>query len=268
MWTKEDKLILAKKGITEKQITEQLSHFANGFPYLKLFAAASKKRGILVPEAKETESYLDAWNAYKQTDKKIVKFVPASGAASRMFKNIFAFLDADYREPRTDFERNFFAHLRRFAFFDDLNEACRRNEEKDIDALLGEKNDKAIAANLLLPKGLNYGALPKGLLKFHRYAEGARTSLEEHMVEGALYAAGKDRTVRVHFTVSPEHQPLFMETVKAKVPVYSEKLNVTYQISFSVQKPSTDTVAVDLANKPFRVDGKLLFRPGGHGALI
>ncbi|WP_314968458.1 DUF4301 family protein [Phocaeicola abscessus] len=268
MWTKEDKLILAKKGITEKQITEQLSHFANGFPYLKLFAAASKKRGILVPEAKETESYLDAWNAYKQTDKKIVKFVPASGAASRMFKNIFAFLDADYREPRTDFERNFFAHLRRFAFFDDLNEACRRNEEKDIDALLGEKNDKAIVANLLLPKGLNYGALPKGLLKFHRYAEGARTSLEEHMVEGALYAAGKDRTVRVHFTVSPEHQPLFMETVKAKVPVYSEKLNVTYQISFSVQKPSTDTVAVDLANKPFRVDGKLLFRPGGHGALI
>lgn len=199
---------------------------------------------------------------------KIVKFVPASGAASRMFKNMFEFLGADYDVPTTDFEKKFFDHIHSFAFFNDLNAACMDNTGKTINALLEERQYKAIVSNLLEAAGLNYGALPKGLLKFHRYADGVRTPLEEHLVEGALYAAGKSGEANVHFTVSTEHRQLFQQLVDAKVAEYEAKYGIRYHVSFSEQKPSTDTVAADMENKPFRDKGKLLFRPGGHGALI
>lgn len=258
-----------KKGISEAQIAEQLACFEKGFPYLELSAAASVENGgILVADADLQEKYLKAWDAYKDGDKKIVKFVPASGAASRMFKNLFEFLGADYSEPTTDFEKKFFSRVHDFAFYDELNEACIKNTGKDIDTLIAEKNYKAVVANLLELAGLNYGALPKGLLKFHRYEDGVRTPLEEHLVEGALYAAGKTGQVNVHFTVSTEHRALFQQLVDEKVAAYSSRFGVQYQVSFSEQKPSTDTVAADMENKPFRDNGKLLFRPGGHGALI
>lgn len=270
MLTHEDKELLAKKGISEEKIAEQLACFEKGFPYLKLSAAASVENGgIMKAEDKDFERYLAAWDAYKDGDKKIVKFVPASGAASRMFKNMFEFLGADYDKPTTDFEKKFFDHIHDFAFYNDLNAACMDNTGKNIDALLSEQNYKAIVSNLLEAAGLNYGALPKGLLKFHRYADGVRTPLEEHLVEGALYAAGKTGEVNVHFTVSTEHRALFEKLVAAKVGEYEAKYGTKYHISFSEQKPSTDTVAADMENKPFRdKDGKLLFRPGGHGALI
>ncbi len=270
MLTHEDKELLAKKGISEEKIAEQLACFEKGFPYLKLSAAASVENGgIMKAEDKDFERYLAAWDAYKDGDKKIVKFVPASGAASRMFKNMFEFLGADYDKPTTDFEKKFFDHIHDFAFYNDLNAACMDNTGKNIDALLSEQNYKAIVSNLLEAAGLNYGALPKGLLKFHRYADGVRTPLEEHLVEGALYAAGKNGEVNVHFTVSTEHRALFEKLVAAKVGEYEEKYGTKFHISFSEQKPSTDTVAADMDNKPFRdKDGKLLFRPGGHGALI
>ena len=266
MLTQEDKELLLKKGISEAQIAEQLACFEKGFPYLELSAAASVENGgILVADADLQEKYLKAWDAYKDGDKKIVKFVPASGAASRMFKNLFEFLGADYSEPTTDFEKKFFSRVHDFAFYDELNEACIKNTGKDIDTLIAEKNYKAVVANLLESAGLNYGALPKGLLKFHRYEDGVRTPLEEHLVEGALYAAGKTGQVNVHFTVSTEHRALFQQLVDEKVAAYSSRFGVQYQVSFSEQKPSTDT---DMENKPFRDNGKLLFRPGGHGALI
>ena len=270
MLTHEDKELLAKKGISEEKIAEQLACFEKGFPFLKLSAAASVENGgIMKAEEKDFERYLAAWNAYKDGEKKIVKFVPASGAASRMFKNMFEFLGADYDKPTTDFEKKFFDHIHDFAFYNDLNAACMDNTGKNIDALLSEQNYKAIVSNLLEAAGLNYGALPKGLLKFHRYADGVRTPLEEHLVEGALYAAGKTGEVNVHFTVSTEHRALFEKLVAAKVGEYEAKYGTKYHISFSEQKPSTDTVAADMENKPFRdKDGKLLFRPGGHGALI
>lgn len=270
MLTHEDKELLAKKGISEEKIAEQLACFEKGFPYLKLSAAASVENGgIMKAEDKDFERYLAAWDAYKDGEKKIVKFVPASGAASRMFKNMFEFLGADYDKPTTDFEKKFFDHIHDFAFYNDLNAACMDNTGKNIDALLSEQNYKAIVSNLLEAAGLNYGALPKGLLKFHRYADGVRTPLEEHLVEGALYAAGKNGEVNVHFTVSTEHRALFEKLVAAKVGEYEAKYGTKYHISFSEQKPSTDTVAADMDNKPFRdKDGKLLFRPGGHGALI
>ena len=192
MLTQEDKDLLLRKGISEEKIAEQLACFEKGFPYLKLYAAASVENGgIVVPDAEKQKEYLAAWDSYKEGDKKIVKFVPASGAASRMFKNMFEFLGADYDVPTTDFEKKFFDHIHNFAFYNDLNAACMDNTGKNIDALLGEKQYKAVVSNLLEAAGLNYGSLPKGLLKFHRYADGVRTPLEEHLVEGALYAADR-----------------------------------------------------------------------------
>ena len=268
MITPEDKALLEKKGISEAQIAEQLACFEKGFPFLQLDGAASIEKGILAPAENELNTYLQAWDTYKQSDKNIVKFVPASGAASRMFKNLFEFLGADYDIPTTDFEKKFFNNIQDFAFYTDLNVACEKNNGKGIETLVNEGNYKPVVANLLEEAGLNYGALPKGLLKFHKYDNGARTPLEEHLVEGALYAAGTTGKVNVHFTVSTEHRDLFKALVEEKVAEYAQKYNIEYSVSFSEQKPSTDTIAADMENKPFRDNGKLLFRPGGHGALI
>ncbi len=269
MLTQEDKELMARKGISEERIAEQLACFEKGFPYLKLEGAASIGKGIMAPIPEEQKFYLSAWDAYKSNgEKRIVKFVPASGAASRMFKNMFEFLGADYDEPTTDFEKKFFAQITNFAFYADLDEACRKNTGKTVAQLVDDGNYKAVVSNLLEAVGLNYGALPKGLLKFHKYEDGARTPLEEHLVEGALYAAGKSGKVNVHFTVSTEHRALFEKLIAEKVQKYAKKYGVSYDISLSEQKPSTDTVAADMENKPFRDKGKLLFRPGGHGALI
>lgn len=268
MMTPQDKEMLEKKGISEKQIEEQLACFEKGFPYLKLAAAASVDNGILAPSANEQKKYLDAWDAYMQTDKVVVKFVPASGAASRMFKNLFEFLGAEYDVPQTSFEKTFFEKIDKFSFYTDLDDACRKTAGKGIADLMAAGNYKAVVAALLESVGLNYGSLPKGLLKFHKYEDGNRTPVEEHLVEGALYAANKNGKVNVHFTVSPEHRALFKSLVDEKAVAYAKKYGVDYNVSFSEQKPSTDTIAADMDNKPFRDNGKLLFRPGGHGALI
>ena len=133
---------------------------------------------------------------------------------------------------------------------------------------MAEGNYKAVAANMLRADGLNYGQLPKGMLLFHQYPEGARTPMEEHLVEGALYAASNGEA-HVHFTVSHEHMEFFEKKVAEKKDALAEKYGISYDISFSEQKPSTDTIAANADNTPFRNDdGSLLFRPGGHGALI
>ena len=268
MITPQDKEQLAQKGISEAQIAAQLDCFKTGFPYLELSAAASVEKGIVKPDAEEENAFLAAWEDYANADKTIVKFVPASGAASRMFKDLFEFLEAAYNEPTTAFERTFFENLTSFAFYADLSAACEKLTGKTAAQLVQEGNYKAVVAALLTAEGLNYGSLPKGLLKFHSYEEGARTPLEEHLVEGALYAAGKSRRANVHFTVSPEHRLFFEALVNEKAKAYASKYDVIYNVSFSEQKQSTDTVAADMNNEPFRDKGKLLFRPGGHGALI
>lgn len=267
MFSADDKELLAGKGITERVIERQLQDFREGFPFLKLKAAASLQNGILLPSAAESENYIQAWNAYKAEGKTVTKFVPASGAASRMFKNMFEFLDAPYDEPQTEFEKMFFNRIKDFAFYTELNAVCLKNEGKGVGDLLGEGAYKAVVANMLQEKGLNYGQLPKGLLRFHAYGEDARTPVEEHLVEAALYAASQGRA-EVHFTVSTEHKALFRQLVDQVLPAYSERYNTVFHVTFSEQKPSTDTVAATMDNQPFRVDGKLLFRPGGHGALI
>ena len=268
MLSQEDLKQIASKGITEQQIETQLEEFKTGFPFLKLEAAAAIGKGIIAPEAEERESLISCWDAYKASGKTIVKFVPASGAASRMFKDMFAFVDADYDVPTTDFEKKYFDNIKKFAFYEELDAACVKNEGKGISQLISEGNYKAVAANMLQAKGLNYGQLPKGLLLFHSYDEGARTPMEEHLVEGALYAASNGEA-NVHFTVSHKHMELFEKKVADKKDIYADKYGIKYNISFSEQKPSTDTLAANADNTPFRTDdGKLLFRPGGHGALI
>ena len=259
---------IAARGITEEQVNHQLEQFKTGFPFLKLEAAAAIGKGIVAPTDEERTSYIEEWNQYKQEGHKIVKFVPASGAASRMFKDMFAFVDAPYDVPTTDFEKYFFDHIKQFAFREALCQKCRDNEGKKIRALLDEGNYKAVARQMLTKEGLNYGQLPKGLLLFHNYEEGPRTPMEEHLVEAALYASSNGEA-NVHFTVSHDHLELFKQKVAEKADFYAKKFGVKYNISFSEQKPSTDTIAANPDNTPFRnEDGSLLFRPGGHGALI
>ena len=268
MLTQQDLKQLAQKGISEQQIETQLGQFKTGFPFLKLEAAAAIGRGIVAPTSDEGRKYVDAWQKYKAAGKRVVKFVPASGAASRMFKDMFAFVDADYDKPTTDFEKKYFDNIDKFAFYGELDAVCQKNNGKGIKELVKEGNFKAVAANMLKAEGLNYGQLPKGLLLFHNYPEGPRTPMEEHLVEGALYAASNGEA-HVHFTVSHEHMELFKQKVAQKADMYAKKYGIAYDITFSEQKPSTDTVAANPDGTPFRnADGSLLFRPGGHGALI
>ncbi len=268
MLSKDDLKQIAEKGMTEEQINTQLEEFKTGFPFLKLEAAASVGRGIMSLTPEERSEREATWQRYKESGHKIVKFVPASGAASRMFKDMFAFLDADYETPTTAAEKAFFDEIERFAFYDELDAACLKNEGKGIRALIADGKYKAVAANMLEEKGLDYGRLPKGLLSFHKYQDGVRTPMEEHLVESALYAAA-DNEAFVHFTVSHEHMALFKQKVADKQHLYEKKYGLAYHVTFSEQKPSTDTVAANTDNTPFRTDdGRLLFRPGGHGALI
>lgn len=269
MFTQTDLQQLNAKGISIGQIEEQLAYFEKGFPYLPVYASASVEKGIKCIPTYEQVYLLKKWEAYLKTDKKTVKFVPASGAASRMFKDLFEFLDSDSSEPESLSLQEFFSRITDFAFYDSLEAACKKNEGKCISSLCAAHQYKKIIENLLLDKGLNYGNLPKGLILFHSYPEGPRTAMEEHLVEGALHACNEMKEVTVHFTVSPGHRELFRQLAEQKAPVYAEQFGVKYRIDFSEQKSSTDTIAVDSENRPFRDDnGLLLFRPGGHGALI
>lgn len=269
MLSEQDLKQISQRGISEEQINNQLNQFKTGFPFLRLEGAAAIGRSIVAPTDEERKQYVSAWQEYLKGDgRRVVKFVPASGAASRMFKNMFAFVDADYNEPTTDFEKKFFDEIELFAFYDALNEVCLKNEGKSIKDLLANGQYKAVAANMLKKEGLNYGQLPKGMLLFHKYNEGARTPIEEHLVEGALYSATNGEA-HIHFTVSHEHLDLFKQKVAQKADGFAKAFGIKYDISFSKQKPSTDTVAANPDNTPFRnADGSLLFRPGGHGALI
>ena len=269
MLNQKDKELLQQKGISEECLNCQLEQHRKGFPFLRLAAAASPEDGILVINDADRAGYMKEWNEYLQDNHNVQKFVPASGAASRMFKNLFEFLDGDSDVPETEFMKTFFEGIHEFAFFDALNDACFVSEQKDVDELLDEGNYKAVVEALLGEEGLEYGQLPKGLLFFHTYADCVRTPLEEHLAEGAMYAAGKDGNVNIHFTVSPEHRDLFENLVEERKDDFEQQFNVHYNVSFSEQKSSTDTVAADADGEPFRNDdGSMLFRPGGHGALI
>jgi len=268
MFTPEDLARFEAKKINSKQVISQLNDFKNGFPFLELAGSASIEKGILKLDETAENTFLNAWDQYLAQDHNVQKFVPASGAASRMFKDLFEFLESDLDTPSNPFMTKFFAEIHRFAFAKELDAMCLKNTGDTIDGLIEATNFKAVVQNLLLPIGLNYGSLPKGLLRFHAYGDEKRKAVVEHLVEGALYARTKGNQVNVHFTVSPEHRAFFEAEVKASAPAVEKGYGIQLNISFSEQKSSTDTVAADSENNPFRDKGQILFRPGGHGALI
>lgn len=269
MFDEKDLEQFKKKGTNAENVKAQLELIKNGFPFLELESAASIGNGIMAIDESQCESYIKTWDTYCSKGRKITKFVPASGAASRMFKDLFGFLDASYDVPTTPFEKSFFDGIEKFAFYNDLDECCKANEGKSVRELMAGGCYKAVVSNLLESKGLNYGALPKGVLKFHKYSTSARTPLEEHMAEGAMYASGEDGVVHLHFTVSNEHRDIFRNLAQSCAKSLSKRYGTTFDITFSEQKPSTDTVAAAADGGPFRNDdGSILFRPGGHGALI
>lgn len=266
-----DLLQIKTKNLTESQIEEQLSFLINGFPFQEIRSSASVDKGIMRLTAEQQNRYVRLWDDYLAAgnNRRIVKFVPASGAASRMFKDLFAFLTASYERPTTDFEKTFFDGITHFAFYDALNDCCLANEGLPVPALTALGRYKSVVSNLLEKKGLNYGHLPKGLLLFHSYPDGARTAVEEHLAEGAMHAKTAGGRVSIHFTVSPNQLAEFQQLVEKKKARYEALYGVTYDVSYSTQQPNTDTIAVDLANAPVRDwKGRLVFRPGGHGALL
>ena len=268
MLHEKDKKILQQKGISEAQVAEQLNAFRTGFPFLNIVNAAEIGSGITKVSVGNAAYFRKKWDEYLETDASVVKFVPASGAASRMFKDLYEFLESEDCEPNTSFVKKFFAEIEKFAFFEALKEICVKNEGKSIAELTASKKHKAVVENLLNEKGLNYGFLPKGLLLFHSYTDEKRTPVKEHLVEGALYATSKGKS-NLHFTVSNEHRVLFEKHISEFLETYEKKYGVSFSVSFSEQKSSTDTIAVDENNEPFRDEnGEILFRPGGHGALI
>ena len=276
-----DKKQLEGLNISVEQVERQVNQFKTGFPYSDLIAPATIGNGIVKFSDTEVQELIKQFDEDKQYYD-ILKFIPASGAASRMFKNIYSFIE-EYKgkEIPEDFLRkenikadsieSFFINIRDFAFYDDLKNKMAECD-KDINTLLNENKLVDIAEFLLENKGLGYGKLPKALLKFHKYKETSRYALEEHLVEAAQYSTAETENgiiAQLHFTVSQEHLNIFKKVVEEVVPQYEEQFGIRYDISYSVQKPSTDTVAVDMNNEPFRNnDGSLLFRPGGHGALI
>jgi len=245
----------------------QLESFKQGFPFLSLVGPATPARGIQVWEETKVQHY-QSYFQRKAAELDIVKFVPASGAASRMFKDLFSFLETDGDLAKNGFTQKFIESLQQFAFYQDL-EVVLQQEGKSIASLLEKKEYKKLVAALLTETGLNYGNLPKGLLKFHAYSDANRCPAEEHLIEGIQYGVGKNKLVQIHFTVSPEHEEGFVKEISQHLPRLQEQAGLEFTLSYSHQKKSTDTIAVDEANEPFlEEDGSLLFRPAGHGALL
>lgn len=271
MFSNKDIDQIKSKGLSITQVENQLNNFKSGFSFLNINRPATIGDGILKLTDKEVEAYV---KLYEDIKPNVIKFVPASGAASRMFKLLFEFYESaknTYSELDEIEDKNvkiFFSNIKNFAFYNDLQESIKI-QNKDLSILLSNGKYKEILRYFLFEEGLNYGHKPKGVLTFHRYEHDTRTAFEEHIVEGASYACNFDKEVDLHFTISKEHKEMFEALVNTKKSIYEKKHAVKLNITFSQQKSSTDVVAVDLNNKLFRnSDGSLLFRPGGHGALI
>lgn len=252
MFTKEDVLQIQEHGLTKESVDVQIANFESGFPSLKVVRVASPHDGVFVANRADVAQAVARYEEEVE-NLKVVKFVPASGAATRMFKELFEFVNDDKRGAGIDL---LLENIEKFAFWSELK------------ALLPKGADDKTIVEMIVKDGLCYGEKPKGLVTFHLYAEGGRKAVEEHLAEGVAYATSKG-VASIHFTVSAEHMDGFKALLDEKVHLYEKEYGVNYDITFSAQKPSTDTIAVNPDNTPFRQDdGSLLFRPAGHGALI
>ncbi len=278
MFTEKDNQQIQEHGIDAKLIEEQIAHFKSGFPPSILVDAATEGNGLHILSDQEADDLIRFYEGNKGS-LQILKFVPASGAATRMFKTLFGFLN-EYTGSEEDYARlqadqssgsvfTFLKKLEDFAFYEDLKEKFQQMRGITLEEAQVKRDYTAIIDVLLSDEGLAYGSLPKGLLKFHKYEGYSRTPAEEHLYEGANYAVDDKGNVKLHFTVSPEHLEKFKAHIESVKKRYEKEFNVKFDVSYSIQKKATDTIAVDMKNEPFRNDdGSLLFRPAGHGALL
>ena len=272
---------VTESGRSIEEVRRQLHLFEHPPDSIHLERPCTPGDGIRVLTHGEVQAAHQQWRVACAAGR-MLKFVPASGAATRMFKSLLALRGAMPAEVHRDEvgERAvggdadardvlaFMEGLRRFAFFEDLAQAMRA-DGLDAEALAEQGRFGAIIDYLLEPKGLGYASLPKGLLAFHRYDGGRRTAFEEHLLEAAGYVRDERGLCRLHFTVSPQHRQRFEALLERVRAACERDYDARFEVGFSVQKESTDTIAVDLDNRPVRnEDGSLLFRPGGHGALI
>lgn len=258
---------MSELGIRPEEAARQIALFRNPPPYTRVLRPCRPGDGILSISVAEHASLLGHFDAAARRGR-IAKFVPASGAATRMFKDLLAFLAEPEGPEPSKAVRTFFDNLPRFAFYEDLMAALGA-DGIDLEEAVRNGEHRLVLSYLLERPGLGYADLPKGLLPFHRYPEGPRTPFAEHLVEAAAVARDEDGLCLLHFTVSPEHQDGFERLLDRVRPGLEERFDCRFEVTFSTQKHSTDTLAVDLRNQPFRQDdGTLLFRPGGHGSLI
>jgi len=257
---------LVREGLSTKQIMDQIDYFRRGVPYIDLNRPCRVDDGIdVIPEG-EHGRLLD-FHAEAAAGGRLLKFVPASGAASRMFMDWYRYLEAGRLGSAAE-EAELVGDLERYAFLPDLKDRLAR-DGLDFEQLRSEKKYIDILSYILTAKGLNYGQLPKALLRFHADPAGNRTAVEEHLVEAALYVRDNRNVCRLHITVSENHRTLMQDYLAHVIKDYESRYDAIYQIEVSIQESSTNTIAVDLENRPFRLeDGRLCFRPGGHGSLL
>ncbi len=275
-FTKEDIQEIEAHGLTKEQVQEQLSIFKNGVPTVELIAAATVGDGI---QKLDEDKEVACIGSYEHIDNavELLKFIPASGAASRMFKTIYQFLE-DYDPEKESIDtfiertgndemRRFFESLENFPFYHKISSLNKENDIK-ADLKTDDKSRLAFVQKMMEQNGPNFGNLPKGLLPFHNYGSYVVTAFEEHLYEAAAYAENQNHA-ELHFTVSPEHEEGFKKQFDTIHTSVSSQTEVNFNITYSSQKSKTDTVAVTEDNQLYRKpNGQLLFRPGGHGALI
>jgi len=253
-----------KRGISEQMLAQQMLAFAKGNTSIALKKIATIGDGIVKINDVDKSNFI---NCYKQEKFKIniCKFTPASGLASRMFKGLSEFYNTKTNNPMSQY---FFNNLHKFPFYKDIiiEFHCVYPEIKKLDNL----TNKLLFLNFILSEeGLNYQQTPKGLIKFHQYDIDNKSALEEQIDEGFFYAIGKNKSVNIHFTVTPCFIDLFKNNVKSYIESNYKNSEVHFNISFSIQKPSTDTIALNYNNTPYKdIHNNYLFRAGGHGALI
>lgn len=269
-FTPADEAQLQAKGISKADVEAQIERFRTGFPYLRIESAVAPGRGMIPLEKRLEQEAVETWKSYLAQGGDVLKFVPASGAASRMFKALFEFVNGEAAVPAEGSAvAQLLGRIGDFAFYPQLQETVKALHGKSVEELVAEGRHKDVVAAIIMPDGMNYGQLPKALLTFHRSEDGVRTAIEEQLAEGAQTAASKGGKVRLHFTVSANHRALFEAKLAEAVPAMEKRYGVSYEVSLSEQKASTDTIAVTPDNELFRDSkGALVFRPGGHGALI
>ena len=277
----EDLQQIEERNIPLADIHRQLETFARGIAFIKLDRPATVSDGIKSFDSADFGRLLESHRGAAAAGR-LTKFVPASGAASRMFKALLKLLNeaedfdlnklkksASSGDEDAEFGVIFFENIAEFAFYGSLRDTIEESGQR-LEKMVENGDLQRILELLLTEKGMNYAQLPKGLIEFHGYGESGRTPFGEHIFEGLSYAADENGKVRLHFTVTEEHSALIEGHICAIIDeIGSSEPAAESGITYSIQKKSTDTIAADLNNRPFRdAGGQLLFRPAGHGALI